>query len=102
MALFKLGDFLADPNTGVLPKWFGRLRAGVFAAMRWSYLWFYRPVWGDGERTEGDRIVAVEQYMEDGGGKRRGGKMLLVEQVDVRDAVVQLEEDLGIPSKLKV
>ncbi|KAK2612743.1 hypothetical protein QQS21_001194 [Conoideocrella luteorostrata] len=48
--------FLAD-ETGRLPPWLARVVAMIFNIMWMSYDAIFKPVFGDGERTEGDDAV---------------------------------------------
>lgn len=51
--LFGLGKIFADED-GIMPKWLAGLFGAVFKAAWGSYDAFYKPVFGEGERTLGD------------------------------------------------
>ncbi|GAO13198.1 uncharacterized protein UV8b_03609 [Ustilaginoidea virens] len=52
---------LLDEDTGKLPSWLARGVAIMFKAMWMSYDMVFKPVFGDGERTEGD--IAVQKRL---------------------------------------
>lgn len=52
--LFSMMEFFGDKETGRVPTWLGRLSAIIIMSVWKSYDGFFKPVFGDGERTIGD------------------------------------------------
>jgi hypothetical protein len=77
LAMFALSKLVAG-KTGRAPPWMARLLTAVFGFVWVAYDRFYRPVFGDGERTIGDgRDDLVSSNVRRGGDvvevERRGG-----------------------------
>jgi hypothetical protein len=52
---------------GSVPKVLERARSGVFYGMRWSYLYVWKPIFGEGERMlekEGEGSIRLPEIME--------------------------------------
>jgi hypothetical protein len=83
LALFALSRLVAGKN-GRVPQWMAKLSAAVFFYQWMAYDRFYKPVWGDGERTIGDER---DDSLSAGDNERRSrrGKNCDSEQTDGDD-----------------
>jgi hypothetical protein len=71
LAMFALSRLVAGKN-GRVPPWMARLSAAVFYYQWMAYDRFYKPVFGDGERTIGDERDGLMRGGSDGEEGRRG------------------------------
>lgn len=65
MAFFALAKSLQD-DKGRVPKWVGMLMGWIFLSMWTSYDGVWKSIFGDGERTEGDREDEASKRWEVG------------------------------------
>lgn len=61
-SIFGLERMVADKKTGRSPKWLRTLSALAFSGAWVSYDRFFKPLFGDGERTLGDRADREQGY----------------------------------------
>jgi hypothetical protein len=88
LAVFTLSRLVAGKN-GRAPPWMAKLLAAVFSWQWMAYDRFYKPVFGDGERTIGDeRDDLLRGGRVDDEGRGRRGENYDVEKT-TGDAVVQ-------------
>lgn len=58
MALvFQLRSMVIDKVTGRSPRWMQKLETGFWLLVWFTYKAFYKPLWGDGQRSTGDESV---------------------------------------------
>lgn len=71
-ALFALSRLVAGKN-GTVPGWMKKLLSAVFQAAWTSYDRFFKPLFGEGERTIGDNVDHEEDLSEELAEKARSG-----------------------------
>lgn len=77
LLVFAIGKLVQDKK-GRAPKWFAEIIQGVFASAWRSYDCFFRPLFGDGERTQERKKHGHERSGRDeemGAGKGEGEKV---------------------------
>jgi len=85
--LFKVKNMVVDTKTGRSPTWMNRLEAGFLCTLWFTYRAFYRPIWGDGQRTDGDEVGMIVGEVR----ANSFSQNQVVDTVDLGDALADAE-----------
>lgn len=91
-AFLSFKNLFSDKKTGISPKWIQKIEGGMLVAVWFTYRWIYKPIWGDGQRTIGDKVDMCGRVL--GENKESGAHTIDmgVDMVGLGDALVDAEE----------
>ena len=86
---FKIAQLFTDKKTGKAPSWIGWFRESVFKINWGVHDYVFQWIFGSGAHTIGDKPEEVRSEVLK---KGEVGVGMVVDEVDVRDAIVDVEE----------